>query len=188
MFEELSDIDLLQLVGNGDEVAFSEIYNRYWEKLFVIASHTISSVQAQEAEEAVHDVFMRLWNGRTSIKINRSLANYLATSVKYEVISRLRKQYRRSKLFELYVVQPEDAENATIDSLREKELFEELEGAISELPERCRIIFKLSRQQGLSADEIARELNISSNTVDAQIGKALKKMRTRFGRLLCWLW
>jgi RNA polymerase sigma-70 factor (family 1) len=177
-----SDEELLQLLQGGDETAFTDIYKRYWDRLYVVASHTLGS--PQEAEEAVHDVFLRIWKMRDSLLIRETLQQYLAAAIKYEVIDRLRKQVRRRRLFNRFEQAAAVSSDPTGEFIREKELTAELESTIRALPEKCQIVFRLSRGQGYSHREIAKELGLSENTVESHISRALQTLRHHFRRLL----
>ena len=176
-----SDGELMELLRSGDEAAFTDLYRRYWERLYVVASHTLGS---HEAEEAVHDVFLRIWKMRDTIIIRESLQQYLAAAIKYEVINRLRKQVRRRQLFNRFEQGTVVSNDPTGESIREKELIAELETTIRTLPEKCQIVFRLSREQGYSHREIAKKLGLSENTVESHIRRALHTLRHHFRRLL----
>jgi DNA-directed RNA polymerase specialized sigma24 family protein len=66
-----SDEELLKLLRDGDEPASTDLYRRYWDRLYVVASHALGSYE--KAEEAVHDVFLRIWKMRDTILIRESL-------------------------------------------------------------------------------------------------------------------
>ena len=176
-----SDGELLELLRNGDEPAFTDLYKRYWERLYVVASHTLGS---QEAEEAVHDVFLRIWKMRDTILIRETLQQYLAAAIKYEIINRLRQQVRRRQLFNRFDQGTLVSSDPTGEFIREKELIAELETTIRALPEKCQIVFRLSRGQGYSHREIAKELGLSENTVESHMRRALHTLRHHFQRLL----
>ena len=173
---------MLELLRSGDEAAFTELYRRYWDRLYVVASHTLGS--HQEAEEAVHDVFLKIWKMRETIVIRETPQQYLAVAIKYEVISRLRKQLRRRQLFEKFEQGSVVINDPTGEFIREKELLAELETTIRALPEKCQIVFRLSRGQGYSHREIAQELGLSENTIESHMSRALHTLRNRFQRLL----
>ena len=177
-----SDGELLELLRSGDEAAFTEIYKQYWDRLYVVASHTLGS--HQEAEEAVHDVFLRIWKMRDTILIRESLQQYLAVAIKYEVINRLRKQFRRRQLANSLEQESAVSNDPTGELIREKELTAELETTIRALPEKCQLVFRLSRGQGYSHREIAKKLGLSENTVESHIRRALTTLRNHFQRLL----
>ena len=172
----------MELLQRGDEAAFTDIYRRYWDRLYVVASHTLGS--HQEAEEAVHDVFLKIWKMRERVVIRQTLQQYLAVAIKHEVIDRLRKQLRRRQLFEKFEQGSVITEDPTGAFLQEKELAAELETTIRALPEKCQIVFRLSRGQGFSTREIARELGLSENTIESHMKRALQTLRSKFQRLL----
>ncbi|MBI3139130.1 MAG: RNA polymerase sigma-70 factor [Sphingobacteriales bacterium] len=164
---------LMGLVCKGDEAAFTELYNRYWKKLFAMAYSRLKEMQT--AEDIVHDVFVSLWANREKINIEL-LENYLATAVKYMVLSRIKKiererAYKRSYGMAAVIEMP--VENA----LHYKRILELVETEVEKLPEKCRLIFRYSRQNGMPVKHIARELNISPKTVENQLNKALKQLK-----------
>lgn len=179
---DLSDFELLDLLRSGDRNAFCEIYNRYWEKVFTVAANKIR--QCEEAEEIVQDIFISLWHRRHSIEITTSLNAYLAVSVKYRVIKILAKRHQYHKYADYSLNFIPSSSNSTEELLEFDELKSRLEILVSNLPEKCRLVYKLSREQGLSQKQIAREYGISEKTVEAHIGKALKALRTGLGQLL----
>ena len=79
---------LLLLLAQSDEAAFAEIYNRYWERLYVIAYNRLA--EKETAEDAVHDVFTGLWQNRGKAEI-QELENYLAVAVKFNVLAKIKK-------------------------------------------------------------------------------------------------
>lgn len=180
-YASYSDCELLDLLRSGDRSAFAEIYNRYWKKLFTVATNKIG--QPEEAEEVVQDIFISLWNRREDIIITTSLGAYLAVSVKYRVIKVLAKRNQYNK----YAVHSQAILPITTNSTEEWFEFEELrsrlEVLVANLPEKCRLVYKASREAGFSQKQIAQEFGISEKTVEAHIGKALKSLRTGLGQI-----
>ena len=176
-----SDFELLDLIRSGDKIAFSEIYNRYWKKVFTVASNKIG--QLEEAEEIVQDIFISLWNRRESITITTSLNAYLAVSVKYRVIKILAKRSQYNKFADYTTNVIPIAANSTEDWIEFEELKSRLELLVSHLPEKCRLVYTMSRENGMSQKQIAQEFGISEKTVEAHIGKALKALRTGLGQI-----
>lgn len=154
----------------------TEIYNRYWDKLLAVAVNRLDD--EQEAEECVQDVFVSLWKRRSQLELRYQLSTYLWMAVKYQVINRLDKRYAKRSL---QTTGMPDNEPAVIPSgealVFEKELLERIEQAIGQLPEKCRIIYRMSREEGKTTREIARQLNISEKTVEGHITRALKDIR-----------
>jgi RNA polymerase sigma-70 factor (family 1) len=178
----LNDKELTSLLQAGDEHAFTEIYNRYWSKLFAIAANKIRELG--EAEEIVQDIFVSLWKRRAELSVIDTLSSYLAVSVKYQVIKVLDKRNNQKK----YSDYSQHTANITDDSTQQWLEFEELRSRlaafVADLPEKCRLVYQLSRESGYSQKKIAVELSISEKTVEAHLGKAIKTLRARLSQFL----
>ncbi|TCD28717.1 RNA polymerase sigma-70 factor [Pedobacter psychrodurus] len=173
VYSTYGEDQLMALLRLGDELAFSQIYDRYWEKIFMLAANALDNIE--EAEECVQDIFCSIWLRRDSISLNYSLYTYLAVAVKYRVINILDKRYRkRKKMAELRIEDLTVHAPSAEASILEKELMATLEKAIAKLPEKCRIVYRLSREEGKSRRQIAEDLNISEKTVNNHLTKALK--------------
>lgn len=164
---------LLILLSNDDDLAFSEIYNRYWKKLVAIAYNRIKDIQ--QTEDIVQDVFVGLWKNRHESTIN-SLENYLATAVKYNVFNKIKniekaKKFQKSNQLTLVFDSQIEA------TLHYKKILETVATEIELLPEKCRLVFKYSRMNNLPVKEIASIMNISPKTVENQLNKAIKRLK-----------
>lgn len=163
---------LLELLSKSDELAFTEIYNRFWQKLFAIAYNRVKEIQA--AEDIVHDVFASLWASREK-NVIEFLENYLATATKYMVLDKIKKKEReriyntsnQTQVFEMPVE----------TSLYYKRILEIVKKEVDKLPEKCRLIFKYSRNEGMPVKQIAKELHLSPKTVENQLNKAIKQLK-----------
>jgi len=164
---------LLVLLSKGDEVAFTEIYNRFWQKLFAIAYNRLK--QNQEAEDIVHDVFASLWVNRNKADIE-CLENYLATATKYMVLAKMKRK-ERERIYTDITQQAPVFELPVEASLHYKRILEIIKVEVEQLPEKCRLIFKYSRNQGMPVRQIAEVLSISPKTVENQLNKALKHLK-----------
>ncbi len=164
---------LLRLLCEGDETAFTELYHRYWKPLFSIAYNRLREMQT--AEDIVHDVFASLWANREKINID-TLENYLATAVKYMVLARIRR-IERERSYKINAGSQENDELLVENKLHFKRILELIDTEVEKLPEKCKLIFKYSREQGMPAKEIARELHISPKTVENQLNKALRQLK-----------
>jgi len=178
-YKQHSDELLISLFQSGDRAAFDEIYERYWDKLFVVAARRLGNLD--EAKDIVQEVMFRLWQRRGIFSLQGYLSSYLAAAVKYEVINKIVRQRKegRYKLTSL----PANTDNSTQEYLDFSALEQRLTVLVKALPEKCRMAFTLSREHGMSQKEIARHMQISENTVESHLKKALKFLRTNL-RLL----
>jgi RNA polymerase sigma-70 factor (ECF subfamily) len=168
-----SDQQLITLLQAGDEQAFTEIYNRYWQRMFVLASRKLYDLD--EAREIVQNIFINLWERRAALDIEGPLPSYLSVCVKYRIINALDKHYTRKKHTSL--LSAPAASNSTEEWLEFEETRERLAKLVADMPEKCRMVFTMSREKGMSHKQIAGELHISVKTVEAHLGKALKTLR-----------
>lgn len=177
-----TDEYLFSLLQNDDEQAFTELYDRYWKKLLIRANLLLNS--QEDAEEVVHDVFVTLWDKRTKLRILHTLHTYIAAMLRYGCFKALakRRQLRKKVTPD---DPPESPDFSTQQWLEFEDLREELEEAVRQLPEKCQLIFRLSREQYLSDKEIAQELDLSVNTVRTQMHRALQKLKTSLGSFFC---
>jgi RNA polymerase sigma-70 factor (family 1) len=168
-----TDEELLFELSQDDRGAFAEIYRRYWSLLLALAYNRLKDLQS--AEDIVHDVFTCIWHNRHRQEI-KILKNYLATAVKYLVLREIRKKahyqlYQESE--PIYLAQ----ENFSDEIFDTKHILVMLQQEIETLPEKCRLIFKLSREVGMSIKQIAKEMDIAPKTVENQLNKALRRLR-----------
>ncbi|WP_276166360.1 RNA polymerase sigma-70 factor [Zobellia alginiliquefaciens] len=159
---------------------FNVIYNFFKPKLFIIANSYIPS--KEDAEEIVHDILIKLWEKREKIDIKSNYTAYIYSMTRNACLDYLRaRKNRLSK--EIISDQQEYWLNysALSDETASKIIVEELQnlvdGAISELPEKCRKVFMKSRIDGLGHKEISQEFQISPKTVENHITRALKELR-----------
>ena len=140
-----------------------------------IANQKVESIDT--AKEIVQDVFMNLYLRRNYLQVTSSLKAYLFTALQNKIYNHYRQQLSRNKHennagnnLKVVTDHPQDDYDA-------KELQELLDEKINELPPQCKKVFLMSRNEQLSHKEIAERLNISPNTVDQHIQKALKILR-----------
>lgn len=158
-----------------DLSAFENIYREYWSELFDAAYQRIHSIE--KAEEIIQELFVELWEKRDQIQIRESVEAYLFGALKFRILNYL----RHEKVRESHMQVIRGGLSVSVNSLEEEIYVNELETAylneVNNLPEKCRAAFELSRNEQLSFKEIAGKLNVSVNTVEKHIGKALKVLR-----------
>jgi len=172
-----TDEQLVQQMADGDREAFTVLYRRYWEQLFITAAKALRS--KEEAADVVQDVFLSLWNRRNELKVQGSLTAYLHTSVRYKCINYIEKNItRRDYLLLLAKVEVSSSSTNAEINLQLKEMRQAVSNTIAKMPAKMQQVYKLSRQEHLSYKEIAECMNISVETVKKHIQHALHLIRT----------
>ncbi|TRZ41979.1 RNA polymerase sigma factor [Robertkochia solimangrovi] len=169
---------LIRSLNQSDKKAFIALVEKYQHPLFVYANSFVNNPML--AEDITQNVFIKVWEQRTKLNSEYSLKTYLYRSVYNEFINQYRKEKSVSKVESIYletlqsIIEEEEQENtdAVIALVR---------SAIELLPEKCKRIFELSKQEGLTNIEISEYLGISIKTVEKQITKGYKIIRENVG-------
>ena len=166
---------ILSQLQSGDYQAFPHIFNAYYRDLVIFATRLTKELN--QAEEIVQDTFVTLWEERESLKITTSLKSYLLKSVQNKYID----WFRHNKIVRMHsesvLEKPAQFALNTDSYLLYSELNEQIEKALSLLPEQVSETFRMNRNKGLKYHEIADILGISVRTVEVRIGKALHLLR-----------
>ncbi len=181
-YSSLSDTQLAELLRTEGASVFKFLYERYWDKIYVIARHRLND--RLEAEEVVQDIFTNLWRRRLSLTLTKGFDNHFAVAAKFEVINRLAKNARATAFEKDIAHALSTVDETTIRQLDYTELQEKFQLEVNALPEKCRIVFRLQHDQGYSQQQIADELSISTRTVESHLAKARKILRGAFGNFL----
>ncbi|WP_431294482.1 RNA polymerase sigma factor [Pedobacter sp. P26] len=177
-----NDEKLLSLLINRDDIAFSEIYRRYWPLLYKHALHMLK--EEDESEDVVQEVFTKLWQKAATLKLDTSLGAYLYVATRNSILNFFRKnQFHHAYLTDIGQFL-DQAQEITDYRIRERILAKLIEEEIERLPPRMREVFELKRKQNLSYKEIADTMDISELTVKTQMNKAITILRTKFGNHL----
>lgn len=163
-------------IQNGDKKAFKVLFESYYPSLCVYAYRLVN--ENETAEEMVQQLFVKIWEKRSSLKIESSVKQYLFRSLHNQCLNyiqhqKIKLQYAQRMIEELKR-EPDPAEYFLEPGLAQK-----IEESINSLPKKRREIFRMSREEGMKYKEIARKLNISVKTVEAQMGLALKNLREK---------
>lgn len=150
---------------------FSELYLTYYSKLVRFAKEFV--IQEEDAENITQDVFIILWENRDFIEHIDNMNAYLFRLVRNKCLD-----YLKHKVFEQRYVESVQT-SYEVDVVEDNDTEILIRAAINSLPKRCRDIFLLSRVEGLKYKEISEQLGISVNTVECQMGIALKKLRVK---------
>ena len=173
-FHSQTDDQLIALLQTDSDLAIDWIFRRYYPMCRIAAIRILKDEHL--AEDITQDVFLELWKKREERQINIALKAYLRRSVMNRCLNHIRDQKMAFDDEEKLPEWPSTASNA-LSNLETGELEQTLQKAIDDLPERCRIIFTLSRFEELKYQEIADQLHISIKTVENQMSKALRVIR-----------
>jgi RNA polymerase sigma-70 factor (family 1) len=172
----LSDLELILLWQQGNDSAFEAIYKKY--ALSLLAQAMRKTNDRVIAEEMVHNTFITLYKHKKDAARLHSVGAYLCTILKNKILDHYKHESVVRK-YSAFAANRPAKEEPSIETLVEvKELEALLMDNIEKLPPQCKRIFKLSRLEYLSNKEIAARLQISENTVEQQMRKALRILRS----------
>lgn len=165
----------LQRIGHGDEQAFRRLFQHYSPRLNQFAYSIVKIKEA--ATEIVDDVFIKLWKQRESVPSISNIRVYLYVAVKNSSLNYLSSKAHRQitepfNHFDIALSRDQAPDEKMISA----ELQGKITSAIESLPPRCKMIFKLVREDGLRYKDVAEILNLTVNTVDAQMVIAVKRI------------
>nr|WP_255552947.1 sigma-70 family RNA polymerase sigma factor [Longitalea arenae] len=162
----------MRKLHQGDEMAFAEIYNRYWKCLYTSA-HNILQVK-EVAQDAVQEVFVSLWKRRQALQVD-VLQSYLHQAVRFQVFKAIRAEKTDQQFFNRLALVSKDI--LFEDPVLFKELEHLYQQLIQSLPPDEKEIFLLHRDGGLTYKQIAEQKNISVKTVEKKMSHALREIR-----------
>lgn len=175
----------VRLISEGNRVAFTNLFNSYWQQLFVYARNIVKDDQV--AEDVIQEVFIDLWEHLGQRQVE-NVKGYLYNAVRYTALRQIRSGHFKDIHLNMFTeLEAESGRNTTEESLDYNETNFFIEGFIQQLPNRCKEIFRLSRYEGLTNHEIAEKLHLSKRTVELQISNALKHLKISREKMLFWL-
>ena len=172
-------------IRRGDDAALTEVYAEYGVRLCAYAFRWTRSREA--AEEIVQDVFLGLWRGREQWQFSGPVNAYLFRAVRNRVANHLRRDrvalrfQERASMSEEPIALGARA-GAADDAMERDELRASVQAAIAQLPDRCREVFLLNREQGLTYAEIAQLQSVTVKTVEYHMGRAFAALRQRLAK------
>ena len=188
LYSNLSDQELTILLKNGDQIAYTAIFERYTEVLLRHAYRLLHN--RHEANDVIQDVFLTLWQKRESMEFKTSLSSYLYCSVRnriFDMLSHEKVVVRYAQSISDFM---EEGYCTTDEQIREKELAAIINKEIEALPSKMRKVFILHKKEQLSYKEIAEQLNITDKTAKQQVYNAVKTLRLKiasFGKFMFFL-
>lgn len=169
-------------LNKGKVDAFEQIYQSYWSELYSYAYNILRDKAV--CEEIVQEIFFSLWTKRRELQITHSIRAYLFTAVKFQTLNYIKSEkVKRNYAASYGAFKKILFDNSNEENIHLADLKNLVENEVSKLPEKCQQIFRLSRNEHHSVKNIADLLNISHKTVENQLSKALKQLRSSLGQL-----
>jgi len=191
-YSRYGDEELMKEVKAGNMLAFDALYRKYSRRLYKFSYSILKSTQ--EAENIIQDVFLNLWLNREKIEKSSSVKYYVFAIAYNSAISIIRKKAKEIQFIE-YVKTLQDFTQEPVDlQIEYAELDEKLDEIIKALPSRQKEVYLLHRVEGLKYSEIAEKMNISINTIENHMSRALKTIRKKLANyslpviLFCFLY
>jgi RNA polymerase sigma-70 factor (ECF subfamily) len=172
--------EIMELISGGDEIAFKQFYNRYYEQVFHFAFYFLK--EKESCKEIVSDVFFSIWQNRVKLKEINDIESWLYVLTKNRSLRYLSQNKKNMVSFDDSAInltvhfQNKEDISTPYDSLLNKEIESLMANAINTLPEKCRMIFVMSRKNGLKTKEIAEILSLQESTVRVQLKIAVEKI------------
>ena len=175
MRERPSDEELAAAIASGNTSAFEMLFRAHYPGMCVFAARMVSARDV--AEDLVQEVFLYVWRQRDIWRVDSSVKQYLYAALRHGALRYLRHERvvhkRQPETIALFDRSPRLADA----DLESNETISLVQAAVARLPERCRLVYTLHREQGLTYAEVASVMGISAKTVDVQMGRALKALR-----------
>ncbi|MFA8343050.1 MAG: RNA polymerase sigma-70 factor [Rhodothermaceae bacterium] len=177
-----TDFELLDEIKSDDKSSFKILFEKYYSQLSRFANLYLKNLDI--AEDIVQEFFVQFWIKRNEISINTSVKSYFYQSIRNRALN-----YNRDKKESLSINSDlEKVENLLVTEIKENFDFSIMKNAfnsaVESLPEKCKVIFKMSREEGLTYKQISEKLNLSQKTVESQMRIALMKMREKLKPML----
>lgn len=167
---------LVRRLKEGDEEAFEQLYYRYSEKLYYFSLRFLKT--REDAEGLVQDTFIKIWENRENLRPHNSFNSFVFTIARNAIFNLNRKKFNEEAYKQYLKYYLDEHYDKTSNDAMINELKQRIATSIEKLPKQRKLIFQMSKQQGMPYKEIAQELNVSVKTVEAHMRLALKQVRS----------
>ena len=176
-----SNKELLILLKKGDLIAFDSIYAMYSKRLYGFVLRYIK--QKEDAESIIQEVFLKIWETKNQIDIYSSFDSFIFTVAYNTTISLIRKRINEQKYYDRLKLQQQITDtDQIIEEIHYREINAQIKSLIEQLTPRQNEVFRLSREEGLTHEEIAKKLGISVNTVKNHLVSALAFLKSNIDK------
>lgn len=170
------DQQLTNAIRSGDERAFEQVFRKYRKRLIRFAYSYVQTISV--AEDLTQDAFLKVWELREALDPQSSIRAYLYQSVRNSALDYKKHQAVEEKNYMSLRLTHELQSRVEVDDTDAGEFIEAVQAAIEKLPKRGKEVYKLSRTDGLTYKEIAKVMEISVKTVESQMSRSLKLLRS----------
>jgi RNA polymerase sigma-70 factor (ECF subfamily) len=173
-----SDLGLVTLIQKGIKAAYQELFERYAPRIYKFSLSYLKN--EQDAEGLVQDVFLKIWEKREKLDSTKNIKAFIFKIAINTIYDLIRRKNIEHAFRDFTQVQENQQSDTTWHAVIWEEMQINLDELIKKMPEQRRRIFQLSREKGLSNDEIAKELNLSKRTVENQLYRAIAFLKKHF--------
>lgn len=179
-YSTISDQELTALLKERDQLAFTEVYRRYWHLLYIHAYKMLND--EDQAKDVIQELFIALWSKVSAMEINSSLKSYLYAMTRNRVINFIRKNKTSSDFIVMLAEAMPESDERLIKQIDDRDLIALIEEEINQLPPRMKQVFEMSRKDFLSNKEIAAILGTTEETVKKQISNSIKTIKFKLDK------
>ena len=173
---------MTQIKNILDKKTFEELFKTHFKPLTAFANKFLKDIDLSKG--IVHDVFVKLWEKRETIDLDKAIKSYLYTAVNNKSLNYIRDNKKFVKNEAIFELENKSQEWNYIDNIIAIEMQEKINQTLDSLPKKCQKVFRLSRYENMKYKEIAKELDISIKTVETHISRALKELRKNLSEYL----
>lgn len=170
----MEEKEVLLALKAGDEEAFKSLYSRYKQKVYNFAR--LYNTSSFEVEEIVQEVFVKLWESRDALDVDKNFEGYLFIITRNYIFNSCRRHFNEP-FYRVTVLEALEESYNIEEELETSDLREHVQALINMLPPRQQEVYRLSREKHLTYKEIASDLHISEKTVEHHISDALKFLK-----------
>ncbi|MGL5562973.1 MAG: RNA polymerase sigma factor [Tannerellaceae bacterium] len=165
---------VLLSVSRGDQRAFTDLFNQFYSNLYRFVRYFLPET---DAEDVVSEVFVSLWNNRKKLVLVKNFNSYIYAMARNETYAHLRLQNKIQNVsLDDMPVSLSICEESAEGRIIEKEMIDVYNKAVAQLPERCKLVFLMVREEKLKYKEIAEVLQITTGTIEQQMNQAIKRI------------
>lgn len=158
-----------------NEVLLEQIYSQSWRKLYYICYNRLGDTE--QSMDIVQNVFRSVWERRHELTIDDDFEKYLVKAVKLQLLNHFRNEATKEKNLAEFQHRQQTITDNVEAQFEYKVLCQKVKSLVDKLPERCQVVYKMSRERGMNNKEISHELLITEKTVENQLTKALSFLR-----------